>query len=169
MCLISRASTPMNQPTASIAPAAPGPTRSTPRRSSSARTAPRRCPGKPRQSEPRPSSLPHTVSELWNWHDHALENEGRLTHPMATTAPAIPICRFHGKTPCSASAPRPARLPDPNMAEFYTSGRASNEAAFLYQLFAREYGTNNFPDCSNMCHEATSVGLPSRSASARAR
>ncbi len=51
-------------------------------------------------------------------------------------------------------------MPDPNMVEFYTSGRASNEAAFLYQLFAREYGTNNFPDCSNMCHEATSVGLP---------
>lgn len=46
------------------------------------------------------------------------------------------------------------------MAEFYTSGRTSNEAAFLYQLFVREYGTNNFPDCSNMCHEATSVGLP---------
>jgi anaerobic selenocysteine-containing dehydrogenase len=51
-------------------------------------------------------------------------------------------------------------LANPNSAEFYTSGRASNEAAFLYQLFAREYGTNNFPDCSNMCHEATSVGLP---------
>ena len=51
-------------------------------------------------------------------------------------------------------------LPDPNMADFYTSGRTSNEAAFLYQLFVREYGTNNFPDCSNMCHEATSVGLP---------
>jgi molybdopterin-dependent oxidoreductase alpha subunit len=46
------------------------------------------------------------------------------------------------------------------MAEFYTSGRTSNEAAFLYQLMVREYGTNNFPDCSNMCHEATSVGLP---------
>ena len=44
--------------------------------------------------------------------------------------------------------------------EFYTSGRASNRAAYLYQLFAREYGTNNFPDCSNMCHEPTSVGLP---------
>ncbi|MGO7206438.1 molybdopterin-dependent oxidoreductase, partial [Rhizobium ruizarguesonis] len=44
--------------------------------------------------------------------------------------------------------------------EFYTSGRASNEAAFLFQLFVRAYGTNNFPDCSNMCHEATSVGLP---------
>jgi molybdopterin-dependent oxidoreductase alpha subunit len=49
---------------------------------------------------------------------------------------------------------------DPNTAEFYTSGRTSNEAAFLFQIFAREYGTNNFPDCSNMCHEASSVGLP---------
>ncbi|WP_339467996.1 molybdopterin-dependent oxidoreductase, partial [Pseudomonas lurida] len=45
-------------------------------------------------------------------------------------------------------------------AEFYTSGRASNEAAFVFQLFARAFGTNNFPDCSNMCHEPTSVGLP---------
>jgi molybdopterin-dependent oxidoreductase alpha subunit len=51
-------------------------------------------------------------------------------------------------------------LPDPDVAEFYTSGRTSNEAAFLYQIFAREFGTNNFPDCSNMCHEGTSVGLP---------
>src|SRR5258706_1114082 len=51
-------------------------------------------------------------------------------------------------------------LPDPNAAAFYTSGRASNEAAFMYQLFVRAYGTNNFPDCSNMCHEATSRGLP---------
>ena len=51
-------------------------------------------------------------------------------------------------------------LNDPNEAEFYTSGRTSNEAAFMYQLFARRFGTNNFPDCSNMCHEPTSVGLP---------
>jgi formate dehydrogenase major subunit len=51
-------------------------------------------------------------------------------------------------------------LADPNEVEFYTSGRTSNEAAFLYQLFARLYGTNNMPDCSNMCHEASSVGLP---------
>ncbi|PFK03955.1 hypothetical protein COJ05_32605, partial [Bacillus cereus] len=43
----------------------------------------------------------------------------------------------------------------PDKVEFYTSGRASNEAAYLFQLFAREYGTNNFPDCSNMCHEPT--------------
>ena len=51
-------------------------------------------------------------------------------------------------------------LNDPNEAEFYTSGRTSNEGAFMYQLFARRFGTNNFPDCSNMCHEPTSVGLP---------
>jgi anaerobic selenocysteine-containing dehydrogenase len=50
-------------------------------------------------------------------------------------------------------------LPDPDQAIFYTSGRASNEAAFLYQLFVREYGTNNFPDCSNMCHEPSGSGM----------
>ncbi|OFD34617.1 CbbBc protein [Acinetobacter baumannii] len=50
-------------------------------------------------------------------------------------------------------------LDQPDQAAFYTSGRASNEAAFLYQLFVRSFGTNNFPDCSNMCHETTSVGL----------
>jgi formate dehydrogenase major subunit len=51
-------------------------------------------------------------------------------------------------------------LKNPDRADFYTSGRTSNEAAFLYQIFVRRFGTNNFPDCSNMCHEATSVGLP---------
>ena len=61
--------------------------------------------------------------------------------------------RAHRRASC-------ASCPIPNMAEFYTSGRTSNEAAFLYQVFVREFGTNNFPDCSNMCHEATSVGLP---------
>ena len=61
---------------------------------------------------------------------------------------------------CKIIPPLVLLLLHPNDAEFYTSGRTSNEAAFLYQLFAREYGTNNFPDCSNMCHEATSVGLP---------
>src|SRR5204862_6080611 len=50
-------------------------------------------------------------------------------------------------------------LPTPNAAAFYTSGRTSNEAAFCYQLFAREYGTNNLPDCSNMCHESSGVAL----------
>jgi anaerobic selenocysteine-containing dehydrogenase len=51
-------------------------------------------------------------------------------------------------------------LDSPHQAEFYTSGRTPNEAAFLYSIFVREFGTNNFPDCSNMCHEPTSRGLP---------
>ena len=50
-------------------------------------------------------------------------------------------------------------LENPNQAEFYTSGRTSNKAAFLSQLFIRSYGSNNFPDCSNMCHEASGVAL----------
>ena len=102
----------------------------------------------------------HTVSELWEWSDHALESEGRLTHPMVyerATDRFQPISWNDAFEQIGAAL---QALPDPNMAEFYTSGRASNEAAFLYQLFAREFGTNNFPDCSNMCHEATSVGLP---------
>jgi molybdopterin-dependent oxidoreductase alpha subunit len=102
----------------------------------------------------------HTVSELWEWHDHDLENEGRLTHPMAYDPASdkyLPISWDDAMARIGAGL---RALPDPNMAEFYTSGRCSNEAAFMYQLFVREYGTNNFPDCSNMCHEATSVGLP---------
>jgi molybdopterin-dependent oxidoreductase alpha subunit len=102
----------------------------------------------------------HTVSELWNWSDFDLENEGRLTHPMVydhATDRYLPIAWDEALARIGAAL---RQLPQPDMAEFYTSGRASNEAAFLYQLFAREYGTNNFPDCSNMCHEATSVGLP---------
>jgi molybdopterin-dependent oxidoreductase alpha subunit len=102
----------------------------------------------------------HTVSELWGWQDFDLENEGRLTHPMVYDRASdryLPISWEEAMSQIGAAL---RALPDPNMAEFYTSGRTSNEAAFLYQLFVREYGTNNFPDCSNMCHEATSVGLP---------
>src|SRR6201987_5712660 len=102
----------------------------------------------------------HTVSELWNWSDFDLENQGRLTPPMLydkATDRYLPVSWDEALAKIGAAL---RALPHPDMAEFYTSGRASNEAAFLYQLFAREYGTNNFPDCSNMCHEATSVGLP---------
>ena len=102
----------------------------------------------------------HTLSELWEWSDHALENEGRLTHPLAYDARQdkyVPVSWEEAAERIGAAL---RALPDPVMAEFYTSGRASNEAAFLYQLFVREYGCNNFPDCANMCHEATSVGLP---------
>jgi molybdopterin-dependent oxidoreductase alpha subunit len=102
----------------------------------------------------------HTVSELWTWDDFSLEWEGRLTHPMVydpATDHYVPVSWEHAFRDIGAIL---RGLPDPNMADFYASGRTSNEAAFLYQLFVREYGTNNFPDCSNMCHEATSVGLP---------
>jgi len=102
----------------------------------------------------------HTVNELWEWEDFALEWEGRLTHPMvydAATDHFVPVSWEQAFKDIGAHL---RSLPNPDMAEFYASGRASNEAAFLYQLFVREYGTNNFPDCSNMCHEATSVGLP---------
>ncbi len=102
----------------------------------------------------------HTVSELWTWTDHKLEDAGRLTSPMlydGATDHFLPITWDDAFSRIGTSL---RSLSDPNQAEFYTSGRASNEAAFLYQTFVRAYGTNNFPDCSNMCHEATSVGLP---------
>jgi molybdopterin-dependent oxidoreductase alpha subunit len=102
----------------------------------------------------------HTVSELLGWTDYDLENEGRLTQPMAYNAASDHFEPIPWDAAFARIGEALRRLPDPNMAEFYTSGRASNEAAFLFQIFAREYGTNNFPDCSNMCHEATSVGLP---------
>src|SRR6266436_3689937 len=101
-----------------------------------------------------------TVGELERQSDHWLEHQGRLTEPMRyepATDKYVPISWDEA----FALIGRELRaLADPNEAEFYTSGRTSNEAAFLYQLFARLYGTNNFPDCSNMCHEPTSVGLP---------
>ncbi len=102
----------------------------------------------------------HTVTELLNWTDYALENEGRLTHPLAYDAASDKFVEVSWDAAFARIGEVLRAQPDPNMVEFYTSGRASNEAAFLYQLYAREYGTNNFPDCSNMCHEATSVGLP---------
>jgi molybdopterin-dependent oxidoreductase alpha subunit len=102
----------------------------------------------------------HTVSELLTWNDHNLEDEGRLTQPMAYDHASDTYRPVGWNEAFERIGTALRALPDPNMAEFYTSGRASNEAAFLYQLFAREFGTNNFPDCSNMCHEATSTGLP---------
>ena len=102
----------------------------------------------------------HRVAELERWSDYDLEMTGRLTHPMTYDAAADRYVAISWDDAFALVAKHLNALADPNDAEFYTSGRTSNEAAFLYQLFAREYGTNNFPDCSNMCHEATSVGLP---------
>lgn len=103
----------------------------------------------------------HTLAELWTWNDHDLENAGRLTHPLAYDPAQDKYLPISWEDAAERIGAALRALPDPVMAEFYTSGRASNEAAFLYQLFVREYGCNNFPDCSNLCHEATSVGLPS--------
>ncbi len=102
----------------------------------------------------------HTVTELLTWTDHDLENAGRLTHPLAYDPASDTYQPIEWDAAFARIGQTLASLPDPDMAEFYTSGRASNEAAFLFSLYAREFGTNNFPDCSNMCHEATSVGLP---------
>ncbi|MEC6898370.1 FdhF/YdeP family oxidoreductase [Photobacterium piscicola] len=101
----------------------------------------------------------HSVSELFGWNDHELENEGRLTHPMKYNAKTDHYEKIDWDDAFEYIGKCLSNYSNPNSVEFYTSGRTSNEAAFLYQLFAREYGTNNFPDCSNMCHEPTSVGL----------
>ncbi|MCC0805431.1 FdhF/YdeP family oxidoreductase [Methylobacterium sp. W2] len=101
----------------------------------------------------------HTVSELRGWTDYALEGEGRLTHPMRYDAGSdryLPVSWDAAFAEIGATL---RGLDSPDRAEFYTSGRASNEAAYVYQLFARLYGTNNFPDCSNMCHEASGIAL----------
>lgn len=102
----------------------------------------------------------HPVAELLSWSDHDLEDAGRLTHPLAYDAASDTYQAIEWDDAFARIGQTLASLPDPDMVEFYTSGRASNEAAFLFSLYAREFGTNNFPDCSNLCHEATSVGLP---------
>jgi molybdopterin-dependent oxidoreductase alpha subunit len=102
----------------------------------------------------------HTVSSLLELSDYELEDYGRLTHPMAYDAATDKFVPVAWEAAFARIGEVLRGLDSPDQAEFYTSGRASNEAAYLFQLFAREFGTNNFPDCSNMCHEATSVGLP---------
>ena len=102
----------------------------------------------------------HTVSELSAWSDYDLEMVGRLTHPLAYDAAVDKYVSLSWENAFARIGAILRDLGGPDQAEFYTSGRASNEAAFLFQLFARAFGSNNFPDCSNMCHEASSVGLP---------
>jgi len=102
----------------------------------------------------------HTVAELWDWTDHKLEDTGRLTAPLIHDPVSDKFTAITWEEAFARVGVGLQRLTSPDEAEFYTSGRASNEAAFMFQLFVRAYGTNNFPDCSNMCHEATSVGLP---------
>ncbi len=101
----------------------------------------------------------HTVSFLNKQSDYWLEYQGRLTQPMyydGTTDHYRPIAWDDAFELIATTI---NNLKSPHELELYTSGRASNEVAYLYQLFGRLVGTNNFPDCSNMCHEASGVAL----------
>jgi len=101
----------------------------------------------------------YSVSALREQTDYWLEYQGRLTHPMRYDAASDHYVETTWQQAFELIAQHLRALDSPDQAEFYTSGRASNEAAFLYQLFVRAYGTNNFPDCSNMCHEASGVAM----------
>lgn len=101
----------------------------------------------------------HTVSELAEWTDHALEDRGRLTEPMVYDGAVDRYVPISWDDAFALVGSELRALDSPDQAAFYTSGRLSNEASFLYQLMAREYGTNNLPDCSNMCHEASGRAL----------
>jgi len=101
----------------------------------------------------------HSVTSLLEQSDYWLEYQGRLTEPMSYDAETDRYKPISWEAAFALIAKHLQGLSSPNQAEFYTSGRASNEAAYLYQLFVRAFGTNNFPDCSNMCHEASGVAL----------
>lgn len=101
----------------------------------------------------------HKVSELKEQDGHFLESQGRLQQPLSYDSNSDCYVPISWKDAFELIAKELTQLDSPDQAEFYTSGRTSNEAAFLYQLFVRQFGTNNFPDCSNMCHEASGVAL----------
>lgn len=102
----------------------------------------------------------HSVTDLSAQSDYWLEEQGRLTEPMRYDAGTDHYVPCSWEEAYALIGKHLRALSSPDQAEFYTSGRTSNEAAFLYSVFVREFGTNNFPDCSNMCHEPTSRGLP---------
>jgi molybdopterin-dependent oxidoreductase alpha subunit len=101
----------------------------------------------------------HTVGWLREQPDHWLEAQGRLTEPMYLAPGAVHYQPVSWDDALKLVATRLRGLDSPDRAAFYTSGRASNEAAFAYQLLARRLGTNNLPDCSNMCHESSGAAL----------
>ena len=104
----------------------------------------------------------HSRAELLTWTDHAVESLGRLTEPLRWdfARERYDPVSWDDAFAAIGETLRALREEDRDSAVFYTSGRASLEASYLYQLFARLYGNNNLPDSSNMCHESTSVALP---------
>jgi molybdopterin-dependent oxidoreductase alpha subunit len=101
----------------------------------------------------------NSVQDLSKWSDYEIGKSGRLTEPMVLKAGSSHYEPISWNAANALIANALNDLKSPNEAIFYTSGRASNEAAFMYQLFIREFGTNNMPDCSNMCHESSGKGL----------
>ncbi|MEV5841888.1 FdhF/YdeP family oxidoreductase [Streptomyces sp. NPDC051985] len=101
----------------------------------------------------------HSVADLHHRSGYWLGQQGRLTHPMYLAEGAEHYEPVDWERAFDIIGEEIAALASPDEAVFYTSGRTSNEAAFLYQLFARELGTNNLPDCSNMCHESSGSAL----------
>jgi molybdopterin-dependent oxidoreductase alpha subunit len=101
----------------------------------------------------------HSVAELSQQSDYWLEQQGRLTEPVVLREGATHYAPIGWDEAFALIASELNGLASPNEASFYTSGKATNEAAFAYQLFARQLGTNNLPDCSNMCHESSGTAL----------
>ncbi|MEJ1221704.1 FdhF/YdeP family oxidoreductase [Sediminicola sp. 1XM1-17] len=101
----------------------------------------------------------YSVEELSHWSDYHIGKSGRLTEPMVLRPGSIHYEPITWDGAFEVIAKELQQLASPDEAIFYTSGRSSNEAAFLYGLFSRAYGTNNMPDCSNMCHESSGVAL----------
>ena len=101
----------------------------------------------------------YSVEELSKQSDLWINAQGRITEPMFLAEGATHYAPISWENAFKLLAEELNSLNSPDEAVFYTSGRTSNEAAFLYQLFVRQFGTNNLPDCSNMCHESTSVAL----------
>ncbi|MGA8762282.1 MAG: FdhF/YdeP family oxidoreductase [Candidatus Sulfotelmatobacter sp.] len=100
-----------------------------------------------------------SIPELSQQSDYWLGHQGRLTHPMVRRAGSDHYQEISWADAFTLIARELNALVSPDEAIFYTSGRTSNEAAFLYQLFVRQFGTNNLPDCSNMCHESSGAAL----------
>jgi molybdopterin-dependent oxidoreductase alpha subunit len=101
----------------------------------------------------------NSVAELAELTDYEIGKKGRIAQPMYLPEGATHYQPISWDEAFTKIARHLNKLASPDEAVFYTSGRTSNEAAFLYQLFVREYGTNNLPDCSNMCHESSGVAL----------
>jgi molybdopterin-dependent oxidoreductase alpha subunit len=100
-----------------------------------------------------------SINELSRESDHWLSQQGRLTQPMYLPKGQTHYQPISWEAAFQKIGNKLKSLASPNDAVFYTSGRTSNEAAFLYQLFVRLFGTNNLPDCSNMCHESSGVAM----------